>query len=220
MRWLLVVVAVALVAGFLFGRSLTRPAIVSPTVVDRLRAVARLQVLDASVTRTVRLLPEPVEQRTLTASLAQWARYAVAPPSGTAVVAAEAHFSIDLSHFDERSVWADGDTVQVVLPEPELSVELSPGATQVLVSNLDSEQTNALLAKAKDEFVASLARDPKLLEEARESGRRGLTVLIQTLGFKQVRFVTARGPFRARLSAWPLLKAAPRGTTGPHLRTG
>ena len=63
MRWLLAAMAVVvLVAGaFFLGTRQEQPA-ETPTVVERLRAVSRLQVLDVSVTRKVTLLPEPVEQ--------------------------------------------------------------------------------------------------------------------------------------------------------------
>lgn len=208
MRWFLVV-AIGLLAGIFLGRHFTRPAVVSPTVVERLRAVSRLQVLDVTVSRKVTLSPEPVEKGTLTASVAQWVRYAVDPPSGTALVEAEAHFSIDLSRLDERSVHVRGDAVVIALPEPELSVELSPEASQVLASNLDSEQTHALLAKARRELSQSLARDPKLLERARESARQAVTALVQALGFRVVHFAGQPGELNSR-----------RDTIGPRLRTG
>ena len=83
MRWLLAVVAVVVLvaAGYFLGNRRADPA-PSPTVVERLRAVSRLQVLDVTVTRKVTLLPEPTEQATLTGAMVQWARYAVKPPSG------------------------------------------------------------------------------------------------------------------------------------------
>src|SRR4051812_35230362 len=115
MRWLVVVV-LAVIAGILVGRSFETPVVATPTVIERLRAVARLQVLDVTVSRQVTLNPEPTEQRTFAGSLAQWARYAIAPPSGTALVGGEAHFQLDLSHLDARSVRVEGDAVQVVLP--------------------------------------------------------------------------------------------------------
>ena len=171
---------------FLGGRKAAPPP--SPTVIERLRAVSRLQVLDVTVTRKVTLLPEPVDQPTVTSALVQWARFAVAPPSGTALVAAEAHFAIDLALLQPEAVQVTGDRVEISLPETEVSVELTPGQTEVLASNLDSQQTTALLAKAQTEFAHSIAQDPRLKEKARISAERSLGALVLALGFKEVRF--------------------------------
>jgi hypothetical protein len=194
MRWLLAVMAVVglVAAGFFLGRHREAPP-PSPTVIERLRAVSRLQVLDVSVTRKVTLLPEPVDQATLTGSVVQWARFAVAPPSGTALVAAEAHFAIDLSKLSADAVQVTGERVEISLPEAEVSVELTPGETEVVVSNLNSQQTTALLAKAQSEFAHSLRNDPRLREKARVSAERSLGSLVLALGFKEVRFNQPKG---------------------------
>jgi hypothetical protein len=187
MRWFAAFVLV-LIAGLFLGRSLQRPVVAEPTVLERLRSVSRLQVLDATVSRKVTLRPDPTVQPTLGRSLWQWARYTVAPPEGVAQVGATAHFSLDLSKLDAAAVEVEGDAVQVLLPEPELAVELSPGSTQVFHSNLDSEQTTQLLAQAQTELNASLAHDPKLLDAAKESSRRAMGALLRNFGFKQIRF--------------------------------
>ena len=189
MRWLLagVAVVVLVAGGYLLGsRRLASPP--SPTVIERLRAVSRLQVLDVSVTRKVTLLPEPVDQRTMTAAVVQWARFAVSPPAGTALVAAEAHFAIDLSRLKDDAVLVREGRVEISLPEAEVAVELTPAQTEVLVSNLDSQQTTALLAKAQTEFAQSLANDPRLKEKARVAAEHALGALVLALGFKEVRF--------------------------------
>ncbi len=178
--------------GFFLGRHREAPA-PSPTVVERLRAVSRLQVLDVSVTRKVTLLPDPVDQPTLSGAVLQWARFTVAAPSGTALVSAEAHFAVDLSKLTAGSVQVFADSVEISLPEAEVSVELTPGQTEVLVSNLDSQQTTALLAKAQTEFAHSLAHDPRLREKARLSAERSLSGLLLALGFKEVRFNQPKG---------------------------
>ncbi len=189
MRWLLAVMAVVglVAAGFFLGNRRETPS-PSPTVVERLRAVSRLQVLDVSVTRKVTLLPDPVAQPTVTAAVVQWARFAVAPPSGTALVAAEAHFAIDLSRLSSDAVHVSDDRVEISLPDAEVSIELTPAQTEVLVSNLDSQQTTDLLARAQTQLAQSLARDPRLLQKARTSAERSLGALILSLGFKEVRF--------------------------------
>lgn len=196
MRWLLIAVAMVglIAAGYFLGRPLKPPSLTPATVVERLRAVSRLGVLDVSVTRKVTLLPDPVETATLTQAMFQWARYAVAPPSGTALVSAEAHFAIDLSRIEAGAVRVSGNQVEISLPEPEVSIELTPAQTEVLVSNLDSQQTTALLAKAQAEFAASLANDPQLLKKARLAAERSLSSLMLAAGFKEVRFDQASVP--------------------------
>ncbi|MBS1148385.1 MAG: hypothetical protein H6Q89_83 [Myxococcaceae bacterium] len=195
MRWLLALMAVVglVAAGFFLGSRLP-PQAPSPTVVERLRAVSRLQVLDVSVTRKVTLQPDPVDQPTVTGALVQWARYAVAPPSGTALVTAEAHFAIDLSKLPPDAVSVQGERVELTLPEAEVSIELTPAQTEVVVSNLDSQQTTALLAKAQVELGQSLARDPRLREKARVAAERALGAVVLALGFKEVRFNQPVGP--------------------------
>ncbi len=188
-RWLFGMMAVVglVAAGFFLGSRRDAP-LPSPTVIERLRAVSRLQVLDVTVTRKVTLLPEPVDQATLTGAVMQWARFAVAPPAGTALVAAEAHFAIDLGKLAPDAVQVVGDRVEISLPEPEVSVELTPAQTEVLMSNLDSQQTTALLAKAQAEFAQSLGNDPRLKEKARRSAEKSLGALVLALGFKEARF--------------------------------
>jgi len=189
MRWLLVLMAAVglIAAGFLLG-SRREPREAPPTVLERLRAVSRLQVLDVSVTRKVTLRPEPVAQATLPGALAQWARFTVAPPSGTALVAAEAHFSLDLSRLRPDAVQVRAGRVELTLPAAEVAGELAPEQTQVLASNLDSEQTTALLAAAQRDFARSLANDPRLGQSARLAAERSLGALVLALGFQEVRF--------------------------------
>lgn len=181
---------VLLGAGYFLGSRVGRSP-PTPTVIERLRAVSRLQVLDVTVTKKVTLLPEPEEKATLTGAVVQWARYAVAPPAGTALVAAEAHFSIDLQRLQPGAVVVTGDRVEVTLPDPEVAVELAPAQTEVLQSNLDSQQTTALLAKAQTQLAASLQSDPRLMAKARQSAERALGSLVLALGFKEVRFTQA-----------------------------
>jgi len=186
--FLAVAAAVVLIAAGYFLRAGLHPSPPSPTVVERLRAVNRLQVLDVTVTRKVSLQPGPKDEATLTRSLVQWAKYAVDPPSGTALVAAEAHYTIDLSRLTPADVVVIGQRVELNLPEPEVAIELAPAQTEVLVSNLDSAQTTALLEKAQGEFAHSMQNDARLKARARASAEKSLSALILALGFQEVRF--------------------------------
>lgn len=186
--FLAVAAAVVLIAAGVFIGSRLTAAPPSPTVVERLRAVSRLQVLDVTVTRKVSLQPDPSPRATLTGSLVQWAKYAVDPPSGTALVSAEAHYAVDLSRLTAADVVVTGKRVEMTLPEAEVAIELTPSQTEVLVSNLDSAQTTALLEKAQAEFAHAMQNDARLKAKARASAEKTLSGLILALGFEEVRF--------------------------------
>ena len=79
----------------------------------------------------------------------------------------------------------------MVLPPVQAQVELRPGETEVMGSNLDSQQTTQLLAVAREAFEREALGDARLRERARSSGERALRALFLGLGFREVRFVDA-----------------------------
>src|SRR5438445_466274 len=68
----------------------------APALVLKIREVARLETLDVSLYKKIDFSPDPREQATVWASLAQWASYTVRPPRGRAIVFAVAHLGLDL----------------------------------------------------------------------------------------------------------------------------
>ena len=88
-----------------------------------------------------------------------------------------------------RSVRVRGDSVDIALPPIQATVELKPGETEVIDSNLDSQQTAQLLQAAKEAFERESMRDPRLQDRAKESARRALKVFLLGAGFRQVNFV-------------------------------
>src|SRR5262249_6465676 len=112
MRNLLAVAA--LVLAFLLGVGLAwhfahrEPRLPdTPALILKVREVARLETLDVSLYKKIDFSPDPKEQATVWASLAQWASYTLRPPRGRAIVFAVAHLGLDLRKLDAQSlrVW-------------------------------------------------------------------------------------------------------------------
>lgn len=186
---ILVLVVGALGLGGLALYRHTGPALPeAPAVVVRMREVARLETLDVSVYKKIDFSPDPPASDSLWKDVVTWARYSVNMPRGRALVFAEVHFGYDLSRFDASSLRIRGERVDVTLPPLEVRVELKPGETEVIGSNLDSEQTAKLLELARSAFEREARADPSLQARARASAERSIQVLLLTLGFREVHF--------------------------------
>jgi hypothetical protein len=182
--WLFAVAAVAVAAALLRVERLA--AAEPPTVIERIREVQRLEVLEVTVHKKVTFAPDPAPQPTLLAGVWAYARETVAPRRGKAIVFAQARFFVDLRRVRPEQLHVSGDEVTLELPEPEVEAGLLPGETEVITSNLDSAQTAALLEAAQGELEASVARDARLRARAREAAVRTVTGLLKGLGFRKV----------------------------------
>lgn len=160
-----------------------------PSVLVQLREVARLETLDVSVYKKITFEPDPQEAATLWGEVALWAKQALRSPKGRAILFADVHLGLDVSKLDQRSLYIHGTTVDVVLPPVTATVELKPGETEVIASNLDSQETAELFQRAKHAFEAEVISDPKLKAKARASAEKSVRTLLVTLGFREVRFV-------------------------------
>ena len=161
----------------------------APALVLKIREVARLETLDVSLYKKIDFSPDPREQATVWASLAQWASYTVRPPRGRAIVFAVAHLGLDLRKLDADSLRVNGRRVEVVLPRVQTQVELRPAEVEIIGSNLNSGQTAQLFERARNAFEAEAVADKLLQERARESARQSLRSLCVGLGFSEVAFV-------------------------------
>ena len=161
----------------------------APALVLKIREVARLETLDVSLYKKIDFSPDPREQATVWASLAQWASYTVRPPRGRAIVFAVAHLGLDLRKLDADSLRVTGRRVEVVLPRVQTQVELRPAEVEIIGSNLNSGQTAQLFERARNAFEAEVVADKLLQERARESARQSLRSLCVGLGFSEVAFV-------------------------------
>ena len=152
----LLLLSVAFAAGaavFALAQSLRKaPLPSSPSVAQRIRAVAKLETLEVTLYKKVSFAPDPAPQPSAWGDVMQWVRYSVRPPQGRAIVFAKAHLGYDLSQLTAAQLTVDGDRVTVELPSVQCHVELLPAETEVVSSSLDSAQTAELLEKARVAF--------------------------------------------------------------------
>lgn len=199
MRNLLSVVIVAIAAGLGVGAALRLLPARSATLPDpaavvvRVREVARLEALEVTLYKKVSFAPEPTPAGSLWGDLAGWLHHTFAAPQGKAIVFADAHVSLDLGKLDERAIRVAGKKVTVVRPPLRTVVELRPGDTEVIGSNLDSVQTAKMLELAKRAFEQEVSGDGRLRDKARASAERSIRGMLATLGFTEVVFVDTPG---------------------------
>jgi hypothetical protein len=189
----IVLVGLAIGAGAALAWRLTTPSRTAPAdppaVVERIREVARLEALDVSLYKKVSFAPDPAPADSLWGDLYGWARHTLRPPRGKAIVFAEAHLGLDVSKLGPGSVRARGREVWIVLPPLRVTVELRPGETEVLGSNLDSAETAKLLELARVAFQREVEGDARLREKAVGAARRALEGLLSAVGYERVYFV-------------------------------
>jgi hypothetical protein len=160
-----------------------------PTVVVAVREVARLETLDVNVYKKVGYAPEPVGTGNVWHDVLLWAKAALLPSHGRAIVFGTVHVGLDTRTLDARALAVHGDRVEVVLPPLQTRAEVRPGETEVIESNLDSAQTAELLELARLAFEAEARADTGLQARARASAERALRGLLLSLGFREVHFV-------------------------------
>src|SRR5690348_646122 len=138
----LVLAAAVGAAGVLaWQRRGTPPAPDAPVVLSAVREVMRLETLDVTLYKKVIYNPEPRPGDGLWQDVLTSAKETLAPSQGKVIVFAEGHLGFDLGRLGDDSVAVDGDTVLIVLPPVQVAVELLPGETEVIGSNLSSAQT-------------------------------------------------------------------------------
>jgi len=191
LRISLFVLAVALgaVGTFFALRPMARPLPDPPALVTQMREVARLETLEVSLYKKVTFSPEPSAADATWKDVINWAAYSIRKPQGRAIVFADAHLGYDFQRIDTSSLRVSGSRVEVVLPPMEVKVELRPGETEVIDSNLDSQETAHLLERARLAFEKEVRADARLKDRARLSAERSLRALFLTVGFTEVRFV-------------------------------
>jgi hypothetical protein len=196
LRILLLAGAVALGAlgAFFLLRPQARALPDPPALVTQMREVTRLETLDVSLYKKVTFSPEPTASDALWKDVINWAAYSIRTPRGRAIVFADVHLGYDFQRIDTSSLQVVGPRVDVVLPPLEVKVELRPGETEVIDSNLDSAQTAHLLEKARLAFQKEVSGDQRLKDRARQSAERSLRALFFSLGFTEVRFVDRLTP--------------------------
>ena len=183
------VLAAAIGAGLWFFTTHRGPHLPdAPAVATRVRDVLRLTTLDVTLYKKIAFAPEPTASDSIWKGLFDWARYAVRPPRGRAIVFSRVELAYELPA--EPAAWlkVEGDRVLVKLPAPKARVELLPGETEIIDSNLDSAQTAQLLELARAAFQREAEGDPDLRQRADRSARQAIQALLLSLGFRSVDF--------------------------------
>ena len=196
LRILLLAGAVALGAlgAFFFLRSSAAALPDPPALVLQMREVTRLETLEVSLYKKVNFSPEPKAEDALWKDVINWAAYSLRTPRGRAIVFADVHLGYDFQRIDTSSLRVTGTKVDMVLPPLEVKVELKPGETEVIDSNLNSQETAHLLERARTAFEREVRADPHLKDRARQSAERSLRALFLSLGFTEVRIVDRLTP--------------------------
>ncbi|EAU70042.1 hypothetical protein STIAU_8321 [Stigmatella aurantiaca DW4/3-1] len=161
----------------------------TPALVLQMREVTRLETLDVSLYKKVVFSPEPKASDALWKDVVHWAAYSLRAPRGRAIVFADVHLGYEFQRIDASSLQVRGSQVEVVLPPVTVQVELRPGETEIIDSNLNSTETTQLLELARTAFEREARGDARLKERARQSAERSLKALFLSLGFTEVRFV-------------------------------
>jgi len=186
----LLVLAAGLASIVLSWRARSGPAVPPiPAVVERVRETARLETLEVSLYRKISFAPDPVPQGSLWRDVLAWVAESVRPSRGRAIVFADARVGFDLARLGPEALKIEDREVYVVLPPLAVTVELKPGETEVIDSNLDSAQTAELLERARAAFQREVEADPRLRDRARRQAERALRELLAGLGFREVHFV-------------------------------
>ena len=160
-----------------------------PAVVEKVRQVARLETLEVRLYKKVTFAPEPQPADSVWGDLAGWVRHTLARPRGKAIVFAVAHVGLDVSGW-ARSRWRCAAARWRWCCRRSLTrVELLPGETEVIGSNLDSAETARLLELAKVAFEREVQADRVLQAKARAAAEQALTALLLQVGVTRVEFV-------------------------------
>jgi hypothetical protein len=186
-------VAIGVGAAMVLSFVARRPSPVPdpPAVMEQVKDVARLETLEVTLYKKVTFAPEPAPGGSTLGDVGGWLRFTFGAPRGKAIVFARGHLGIDAAQLDGSRVRLEGRVATVALPPVVARVELLPGETEVIGSNLDSAQTARLFELAKEAFERELAADAALRDRARGSAERSIRALLLTAGFSEVRFVDA-----------------------------
>jgi hypothetical protein len=193
LRTLLLSVLAAFAGAYLLYSYGPRPkkaeVVDGATILSRIREVARLETLDVSVHKKINFQPDPQPQDNLLSELWVWAKHAMKPPRGRAIVFANVHIGLDLEQLSASNLLVRDEHVWIVLPPLFTRVELLPGETEIIDSNLDSGQTAELLELARVAIERDAATNKALAERAKRASERAIKGLLHTLGFKEVLIV-------------------------------
>lgn len=183
--------AIGVGAALVISFTMRRPPPVPdpPAVVEKVKEVARLETLEVTLYKKVTFAPDPQPSGSTLGDLGGWLRFTFNAPAGKAIVFAKGHLGVDVSRLDGSRVRLEGRVATIALPPVRAQIELLPGETEVIGSNLDSAQTARLFDLAKKAFEDEVAADRSLQDRARGAAERSIKALLLTAGFTEVKFV-------------------------------
>ncbi len=168
------------IAGILSGRA-TRIDTSSPSVVDKIRQLSRLETVDYSIEKIV----EGDKENPYLPSFLVGDKLML-------VAHGEVIAGVDLSQIKQGDVSVDGDTITVTLPPPQiLATRLDNGRTRVysrttgVLLEPDPNLESQVRQTAEQQFTQA-ALDDGVLDKARQNARTGVTALLSGLGFHHV----------------------------------
>jgi hypothetical protein len=168
------------VSRVMTGRS-TRIEISSPSVVERIRQLSRLETVDYSVEKIV----EGTRQNPYLPNFLVGDKLML-------VAHGEVIAGVDLSQLKNSDVTVDGDRVTVRLPKAEiLTTRLDNGQTRVysrttgLLVQADPDLESQVRQMAEQEFTQAALADG-VLDKATQNARTSVTALLNGLGFRRV----------------------------------
>jgi hypothetical protein len=168
------------VASFVTGRPL-RFDVSSPTVVEKIRQLSRLETVEYS-------LDKIVEGDRQSAYLPNF----LAGDKLLLVAHGEVVAGIDLAQLKAGDVEVNGDSVHVHLPAPQiLTTRIDNARTRVysrttgLLVPSDPDLESEVRQTAEQQ-IAQAALDDGILDKARQNARTSVTALLYALGFRSV----------------------------------
>jgi hypothetical protein len=188
----LVAIAIAAAGGWWLASQNTRPRTPdAAALITQVRDTLKLDVLEVSLYKKVDFGPIRPLEDTWWKELAAWSLETLRRPRGRAIVFANAHLGYDLSRLDPKSIRVQGDRVIFALPALEVRVELLPAETEIIDSNLNTQESAELLEHARKAFLKQVQNDAGLRGRARRSAIRSLEAFLFPLGFRSVQIVDA-----------------------------
>jgi Protein of unknown function (DUF4230) len=168
------------VASILTGRDL-RVNVSSPSVVEKIRQLSRLETVDYSIDKIVEgdranpYLPNFLVGDKL-----------------LLVTHGDVIAGVELSQLKSNDVFVNGDTVNVRLPQPQiLTSRIDNSRTRVYSRNTgllvpaDPNLESQVRQAAEQQFIQAALADG-ILEKARQNARTSVSALLRAVGFQQV----------------------------------
>jgi len=165
-----------------------------PIVIEKIREVARLESLTVLTFKKISFEPEPTPADSTVGEIANWASKTVYPRRGRLILFADVHMGLDLQKLDSNAIRSKGKKLQMVLPPIITHVELRPGDTEVVESNLKAEQLAQMMEHGRRQMEVEVQRDPVLKARAEQSAERALRAFLLSSGFESVEFVPVLPP--------------------------